>query len=306
LKKKRPKKRRVPRDRPLEASSLYLLDHFSIRDIRAWTRQRDLLQELQWNYHSALAHQRSKFFEQIRESLQKASEGPFEFKKWQRAVKFKYSLDPLSSRGSLVDPGGRFNIGKINLLQFPPFPALYIAENKKTALEEMLCQKMDRSALLSPIELALTNEESMTVVSVSGTLERVINLDHISKLHEFVSIIKDFEIPADVKKAALDLGLDQPEVIQSIDQLKIKLLEPSWRMLPMQYDLPAASQIFGQLVHASGIEAIVYQSKYSEGKCLAAFPEKFAKSKSFVELDDEPPPGTETKRLDSDTWHLLV
>ena len=74
----------------------------------------------------------------------------------------------------------------------------------------------------------------------------------------------------------------------------------------MQYNLPAASQIFGQLVHASGIEAIVYQSKYSGGKCLAAFPEKFAKSKSFIELDDEPPQGIETKRLDADTWHLLV
>jgi hypothetical protein len=306
LKRKRSKKKSGYRDRSLGGVSLYLLDRFSIEDIHAWIEQRDRLQELHWKFYSTLAYQRSKIFQQISESLLNASEGPFEFKRWQRAVKYKYSLEPLSSCGSLVDPGGRFNIGKIDPLKFSPFPALYIAENKKTALEEMLCQKMDSTTRLSPVELALTSEDSLSVVSVSGRLDRVIDLDHVSNLHEFVNLIKDFEIPAEILKTAEDMGLGRPEVIRSTEQLKIKLMEQEWRLLPMQYDQPATSQIFGQLVHASGIEAIVFPSKYSGGKCLAAFPDKFSGSKSFIELDDVPPPGVKTKRLDTDSWHLLV
>lgn len=66
-----------------------------------------------------------KFYDALKSSLREVA-APFEFSAWQRAVKYRYSLAPLSTKGSLVDPGGRFNIGAIDPSRFPLFPALLL------------------------------------------------------------------------------------------------------------------------------------------------------------------------------------
>src|SRR5687767_8560497 len=117
----------------------YQLDRTSANEIRFYKKHTEELLQFHWQYYAELAYQRRRILEQLQESLLKnCSPEPFVFDDWQRAVKFKYSLDPLSVKGSLSDPGGRFNIGAIDTTRFPPFPALYLASDKDTALQELL------------------------------------------------------------------------------------------------------------------------------------------------------------------------
>ena len=53
-------------------------------------------------------------------------------------MKYRWGNKPLSARGSLQDPGGRFNIGEIDTTRFPPFSGLYIASDKETSIQEIL------------------------------------------------------------------------------------------------------------------------------------------------------------------------
>ena len=93
------------------------------------------LVEFHWRYYSELAFQRKSIREELNSSLRNAA-AAFQFSGWQRVVKYKYSLDPLSAKGSLFDQGGRFNVGAIDSTRHPMFPALYLAVDKGTALAE--------------------------------------------------------------------------------------------------------------------------------------------------------------------------
>jgi hypothetical protein len=114
-----------------------LLEAGRISDIVRSKAYFEELVEFHWDYYSELAFQRNRIREQLRTSLRENAQ-PFEFSKWQRIVKYKYSLNPLSTKGSLVDPGGRFNVGEIDGTRYRVFPALYIAGDKGTALAEVL------------------------------------------------------------------------------------------------------------------------------------------------------------------------
>jgi hypothetical protein len=92
-----------------------------------------------------------------------------------------------------VDPGGRFNIGAIDPSRFPVFPALYFASDKKTALAELLGRGGPVDSL-TPEELALTKSTSITVVSVSGKLESVLDIRDSKNLVGFINLIKDFKV----------------------------------------------------------------------------------------------------------------
>ena len=81
-------------------------------------------------------------------------------------------------------------------------------------------------------------------------------------------------------------------------ELETALLGPKWRAMPMQFDVPAFCQIFGQLVAKAGIEGILYPSRLTGMKCLAILPDAF-EDDSFVELDDRAPAGTKVVRLDA-------
>jgi hypothetical protein len=113
------------------------LESGRISDILRSKRYFEQLVEFHWEYYSELAFQRNQIREQLKSSLRDKAK-PFEFPRWQRIVRYKYSLVPLSTKGSLVDPGGRFNVGDIDRARYPAFPALYIASDKGTALAEVL------------------------------------------------------------------------------------------------------------------------------------------------------------------------
>lgn len=288
------------RKKKLEEESLYLLDQFSTADIEHWGKRRDKFLEYHWQYYSSLAYQRSKVLDKIKAALLDAAE-PLEFRQWQRAIRYKFVFEPLSAKGSLNDPGGRFNIGDIGSIKFSPFPALYLAEGQDTAMQEMLCQQLDEGGSLTPFEFALANKESFAVVSVNGFLDNVINLHHPERLEEFVGLIRDFQIPDHILELAKDYKFPPPGVIRSVEQLVDNLQVPNWRLWPMQFDVPSTTQIFGQLISQTGIQGIAYVSKFNGKGCIAVFPKNFIGSASYIELADVLPEGVKHRRLDAAT-----
>ena len=258
-----------------------------------------------WDYDSAMAYERSRISEKIRSALMDASEGPFEFQDWQRVVKWRYSLSPLSPAGSLKsEGGGRFNYSEFNPTKFPPFPALYLAEKRETAMCETLGQSPAEAGALNPFELALTNAQSVSIVSVRGRMDTIIDLRHMDRLKGLVELIKDFKIPQHVIDQGTALGQKVPPVVSTLEQLRATLTEYNWRWMPILGDVPASCQNFGQMVMQAGISGILYESKLDGGLCLAGFPQNF--QSSFVEIQDAGPEGIVAKRLDANSLEQVL
>lgn len=280
-----------------------LLDQFTVRDIRAWEEKKDRILRFHWDYHQELSYQRKQAAESLRQALLEAAEGPFRFAHWQRVVRIQHVTEPLSVAGSLrSDPGGRFNVGALDPDIFPPFPALYAASDKGTALQEYLCQSLPGTSDLTPHEYALADPTSMANISLSGTLDRIVSLRDPKRLKVFVEILAGFRLSRKLKREAKALGLQEPRLVRTMPDFMSVVLNRDWRMWPMAYDLPAQPQIFGALVAEAGIEAIVYPSKFTTLDCLAAYPHNFRGPDSYVELDDTPPPNTRVRRLDAVSW----
>ncbi len=283
-----------------------ILDQFSIQDIERATKLRDRFLRFHWDFYSSLAYQRAQIADDLRRVLSEAAERSYQFPRWQRVIGYKYALQPLSTAGSLADPGGRFNIGEIDTTNFHPFPALYVAADRHTALQEVLCQSVSSGQESRAWDSALLRPNSTADISLSGSLTSVINLKHPSSLGGFVNLIKCFSMPSHLTREAKAMKLDPPEIVRDIPKLLQVLLAPNWRVWPMQFDVPAVSQLFGQLVAEAGIEAILYRSKFSGNDCLAIFPQNFGNSDAYVQLDDTSPPGVQVSRLDGATWRALT
>ncbi|MCK5689745.1 hypothetical protein KAI87_10770 [Myxococcota bacterium] len=156
--------KKQPRSQP---ESSFVLESTSLSEMRAVKKQMLQRLDFEWAIYSELAGQRRKVQDLLLEALESGSIGPINEKGWQRAVAYKYALHPLSCLGSLKsDVGGRFNIGNLNPVQFPKFPALYLAEDRETAEQELLCQA-NTNPKLSNHDFALSNPTSLVVVSVN-------------------------------------------------------------------------------------------------------------------------------------------
>ncbi len=234
----RPPKKKPPRRR----SDFFLLDRFSAEDIRRRTAFKENILRFHWEHYSALAFERGKIADQLREALLQAAGGPFEFKRWQRLVKYKYALEPLSAAGSLKEPGGRFNIADINPQQFPPFPALYVAQDKETALAETLGQREAAGGRLSASDLALTKKASVSIVSVSGRLDCIIDLHHLGSLQPFLDLIKDFPVPGHLIKIAKEMGIEPPRLSARWVNSKQPYLAPSGAPCPCSSTCPHSAR----------------------------------------------------------------
>ena len=255
-----------------------------------------------WEYYTALAYQRHKIADALKDSLRERSK-PYEFSRWQRVVKYRYSLNPLSAIGSLKDPGGRFNVGEIDPARYPVFSALYIASDKGTALAELLGRS--GGGLLSPEELALTNPESIAAISVSGSLDSVLDVRDPSNLVAFVNLIKGFRLSPTLRAKAHALGVEL-QLVATPEMLVTELQHPNWRNWPMNVDVPAPGQILGQIAADAQIEGILYDSALTRKTCLAIYHQNFRNSTAYVRLDDPAPPGVAQTRLDSSNCDRLV
>jgi len=108
-----PKFRRQKRKSGGTQQNLLLLDQFRLEDLRRWNKYGDDLLRYQAIFYTSLAVQRSQIYPKLLAALEKASSESRE-SGWQRCVSAKWELDPLSARGSILDPiGGRFNIGDL-------------------------------------------------------------------------------------------------------------------------------------------------------------------------------------------------
>jgi RES domain-containing protein len=225
----------------------------------------------------------------------------YEFHRWSRIVDYRYSLEPLSDVGSLRGDGGRFNIGaELSPGTFTPFPALYVAEDYGTAFSERFGRsERIKTRALSSDDLALRSPDSFTQVRLNGSVEQLIDIGDLNSLTPFTEILKDFQVPKVVLKIARQLGLRQTLwLIRSPSMLQRKLLDRNWRMVPVQFDLPSNSQIFGRLALAAGIHGIVYPSTKQAGeRCMALFTQNWRNSTSFVEVSDPIPEGATKTRV---------
>lgn len=282
----------------------FLLEKVRLSDLLASKKKVQQIIEYHWRYYSELAHQRKAIESEISHVLIQTSISDFPFNGWQRSVKYKYGLHPFCILGSLTDPGGRFNIGDINPQSIPTFPALYLAHDKDTALQETLGQVEVPGSSFTPQELSLTSPDSITIVSVRGQLDKVFDVRSAKNLKKFVDLVKDFKLSRQLIDMARKLGEPLPETVQQPKKLHDVLHASNWRDWPMKVDVPASSQIFGQLVYFAGIEGILYKSKLTGRDCLAIYPGNFEKSDSYIEMEDNPPSSEVPTRIDSSNWKI--
>ena len=200
--------------------------------------------------------------------------------------------------------GGRFNIGNINPDHIPIFSALYLAEDKTTAEKELLTLSnvpFNISQKMSIFNLALT--ESISTVNVSGELDMVLDIRNEGQLEKVITILKKFQISSHLKRKGQ--GLNKiPKVIRTKKNLLESIMESHWRYNPTIFDIPSNSQIFGQMVRASGISGILYYSKHTKKKCLAIFPSNLKNSASFIELLDKPPNNKIPVKIDHSNFNI--
>lgn len=287
-----------------DAPSLRVLEEFDAASLSRWLQSADRLLHLHSALHFDLEPLRNQASADLVDALRQGATAPFEFQDWCRIVDWQYSLSPLSTVGSLQDIGGRFNVGnELNAATFTPFPALYIAEDYETALHEKFGRPLPGTRSdLSAAELALRKPASFTQCRLEGRLDSVIDVGDPAALKPFVDVIKSFAMPRTVPRLSRALGFKAPPgLIRSVGKLQQELLKPSWRTQPMQFDLPANSQVFARIAVAAGLHGILYpSSRQSSRRCLALFPQNWGGSRSYVETMDVGPAANRL-RLDGTT-----
>lgn len=263
------------------------------------------MEKLLYDEFHDLEYQRLAKMELLKQAITKKCRAKFKFSNWTRCVSFKYSNNPLSSRGSVKSIGGRFNVGEdINEMHFTPFNALYFAEDQATAMIEKFAvptgETTDKGLLF-----CLGKNENFTVTNLSGELHNVLDIDKAGALTEFVSQIKTVQYSNEIQKRRKQEGLSGVETLQTVKSLKDSLYDIDWRYNPMVNDLPANCQIFGQIAFYAGVEGILYTSTKTNKKCLAVFPKNLSE-KSYIELSGPIPETIEVTRLNINSYEKCI
>ncbi len=227
---------------------------------------------------------------------------------WARIVTYRYSLAPLSSAGSLHSIGGRFNAGiDLDDGTLSAWPALYMAEDYETAFREKFQLASDHvNNGLSAQDLALTPGASHAAVMLRGRLTNVFSLNDDECLKGICSVFRRIKMPATAKRLQKKLRIPNRDnfMIRSPFQLRRAVLASNWRLQPVQFGMPAPSQILAELIRAAGFEGVLYESTKGPCRCLALFPDVLLDG-SFVELADPAPAAIQHTRLDCTTADAL-
>ena len=197
-----------PRNPNDSSKDSFLLDEFSLADLRRWKSISQSYDEyhvrLFYHLEGLRAHHRPDLLEALRDSSTVSKYGA----SWFRIVAFRYSNEFLSAKGSLFR-GGRFNLGRdIDFGGFSPFPALYIAENYTTAYAEYFGASQHAPVVgFSGAEFALQNPSSFAAVKLSFDLSNVFDLSKTRNLESFLKIITKFKIPQELKSIGQSVGI---------------------------------------------------------------------------------------------------
>lgn len=271
-------------------------------------RSRNLNTYLLEHYHY-FSEQRKRVFDLLKDAIRKNCNA-YEFKNFQRATSYKYCLNPLSARGSVISvTGGRFNFGNISP-NLPKFPALYVAKDKETAIKEAFqVGELGQNNGLSNNDLALINQRSMCVVTVDGYLELVLNLNVKENLKDFFQEISHIKLPKSLLNKAKKFNINPCPEIKTLNALYDTIFANDYGRHSFLFDLPSNSQILGQIAFESGIQAIQYPSKFTGMDCLAIYPENFEFSDSSIELNSDEMPGSivdSAQRMNKDSYRNFL
>ncbi len=295
--------------RPAHAPGILELERFSEENLTRWNAVSKDLDELQAALYFGVQPDQRRLRAELLAALSLTQPLVVPFSRWTRVVTYQYSIEPLSAAGSLHAYGGRFNHGAdLDPGTLNPWPALYIAEDPETALREKFqMATSDRVGGLTPDEMALTRSTSYASVAVSGNLNRVFDMTTPVNLEAIAKVLGRIRMPSKAREIQRRLAIKHRDLwmITTGQQLRDAVLAQNWRMLPVQFGLPAPSHTLAELIRASSFEAILYQSTKGLGRCLAVFPDRLA-SGSFVELADAAPAAAERPRLDVDTADELA
>lgn len=293
---------------PQTPQGILELDRFSEATLSKWAEASGDLDELHNALHFGVEPERRRLRPDLIAALQRIAPSEMKLDRWARIVTYQYSLAPLSCAGSLQYIGGRFNPGyELDPGTLNPWPALYLAEDFETAFREKF--QMARSETvdgLTPEELALEHGVSHATVFVRGHLHRVFDMTLATSLEPIAAVFRKIKMPARARQLKTKLAIPPGAVamVQTGKQVHNMVLMHNWRLLPVQFGLPAQSHVLAELIRAAGFEAILYPSTKGAGKCLAVFPD-LIDSGSFVELVDPPPGGVKHRRLDADSAQEL-
>lgn len=277
------------------------LERFSQESLNRWNTLSQDLDELQAALYFGVQPEQRRLRQQLIDALAAAPAHSHTLSRWARIVTFRYSTEPLSAVGSLQGMGGRFNPGRdLDPGTLAAFPALYLAEDHETAFREKFqIASADRIEGLTAQELALAHMTSHTTVFVNGSLHRVFDMTSPAHLDGIAKVLGRIKMPerARMLRAKLRIASRQLWMITTGRQLYDALLTHNWRVLPVQFGLPAAGHTIAELIRAAGFEAILFRSTKGCGRCLAVFPSALA-SGSFIELADPAPAAVRHPRLD--------
>jgi len=290
------------------ARGIQELDRFTETTLKRWQTAAQDLDELEDILYFGPEPERRRLRPEILAALQRVAPAPLSTDGWVRVVTYRYGNQPLSCAGSLVGAGGRFNAGMdLDGSTLQPWPALYVAEDYETAFREKFqLAQGERVNGLSPQELALETGKSHSTVFVNGRFARVFDLTSDSTLTPLAAVLRKIKLPPRARVLRKKLGIKPGEIYmaQTAKQLYDMVIVQNWRMLPVQFGLPARSQILAEMIRAADFEGIMYKSTKGPGRCLAIFPDKLDDA-SFLELADATPPGVKFNRLDQQTGDEL-
>lgn len=304
-----PPRRSTPRQGDYGPPSLGVLEEFTGGSLAKWREAGRNLAHLSAELFFGLEAHRSRFSSELMDAVRAANKGPCSLRGWARLVDYQYTNQPLSMAGSVHGDGGRFNIGaSLNPATYTPFPALYAAEDFATAFRERFGLAHDSTAGgLTASDIVLRREQSFTNVALNISIETAIDVGDLASLKPIAEILGKIRMPASIAALARRLRLRVPWLVRTASGLQQQLLLPNWRVNPVQYALPANSQIFGRLCAAAGVHAILYPSARNSGRqCIALLPQNWFESTSYVELVGPCPPQIEVRRLDGTTAEMRV
>lgn len=306
MRKKRAGPRQLGRP-PGAAGDALLLDGFSRLDLATWKQLSENSEAYNVGLYYHLAKLRRLHHEDLVAALRVAQPRLLALNHWNRIVDYQYSLEPLSAAGSLAR-GGRFNIGRdLDPGVFPPFPALYMAEDYETTYREKFgAPSVAGTDGLTGAELSLQAPGSFASVTLDGEIQQLFDLTTLAALRPFARIISQFEMPTELITLAKRIGIKSPWLVTTPAKLRETLLAPGWRGMPAQLEVPANSQILGRMLIEAGFEGVLYPSSRGDGECIALFPEVLINSESYVELSDPAPAQLGHRRLDSTTCRVLM
>ena len=300
-----PPPNRAPAPGPTDSTlpSRIELDRFSAGSLHKWSAAAKKLDALHRALYFELESPAPANSQRLQDAIRAAASGAYAFSGWSRIVDYRYSLEPLSVAGSLkrVTADGSISAGNWGPVSSAPFPAPVRGRKLSplpcwNVLVQIATSSKPRSFHCARLRHSLR-------CACRGGVETVLDVSNLEALKTSGGghpRLCDTEVGTEGGER--DTGLRQsPWLIRSPITLQRQLLLRAWRMVPTQFELPANSQMLRPhgVGDCAGIHGILYPSvRNSPQKCLALFPQNWARSSSVVEVMDAVPDAARLTRID--------